>query len=96
MFLSKTFFVIDWSGADKNGFPFYDLIRFSESFNLPDKKTKYLIKEWCRVLECDDSFSLTYLALALSRIYQNLEYFPEDLFKKMSTRLILKLNSLIC
>ena len=77
---SKRFVIIDWAGAQIKGYPFYDLIRFADSFRVKGVKLVECIHLLCQELGCTVTQGRSYLLAALGNIGMNLECFPFEEF----------------
>jgi aminoglycoside phosphotransferase (APT) family kinase protein len=78
------FAVIDWGGAENNGYPIYDLVRFAISFRLSAGRLRKEVSRHCRILECEISDAMPYLLAALGFIANNLGQFPLARFTNMA------------
>lgn len=58
------FVIIDWGGASESGYPFYDFIRASESFQLPKLMANKLLRQYCSVIGCDSVQQIKYYLAA--------------------------------
>jgi hypothetical protein len=80
-----SFFLIDWRGSRIKGFPFFDAIRLSSSFNFSSDELRQEIATMCKSLECELSDVKCYVAAALGELSTRLEYFPLETFLDMTT-----------
>lgn len=80
---AATFSVIDWPGARLDGYPFFDMCRFAISCGTSQARIRRAAAAGLR--ECDPaSRRLTpYVLCALGQIQDNLEHFPETMFRAM-------------
>ncbi len=80
------FTVIDWPGATLTGHPFFDLLRFGESSRISSRWMRSEIELHCRIVGCEPTEAVYYLAAALGIIGMNLEHFPESRYLEMCQR----------
>ncbi|MCD4664942.1 MAG: hypothetical protein K8R68_06685, partial [Bacteroidales bacterium] len=78
------FKIIDWAGSNLHGIPFFDLIKFCQSFKVPKFYSKLLIKQQCDILNCEIEDSLSYLVTSLAILGQNLDQFPRNAYIRLS------------
>jgi len=81
------FRIIDWAGADMGGIPFFDLVKFCQSFKIPVWYSRILIRRQCAHLHCDPEDSLSYLTTALAVLGENLDQFPRHAYLKLCREL---------
>jgi len=74
----SSFTVIDWAGANFNGYAIYDFVCISSSLNISPEKFIRELREHCKILECDIKDSISYLLASLANLGMNLECFPEE------------------
>jgi hypothetical protein len=78
------FVIIDWRGSRIKGFPIFDLVRVSSSFELaPDQFNAEVIRA-TKILECDPVDARSYVTTALGEIAINLDQFPLDRFLQLA------------
>lgn len=82
------FTVIDWGGATTSGYPFFDLVKFSMSCNMPPKATACHIDTVREIIRCEPADVVSYITCALGKLRQDLEHFPEDRFHKLCTSML--------
>ncbi len=83
-----SFRVIDWAGATIKGFPFFDLFKFSMSSCASPRLVRKYVKQQLGQLGSKNIDIQSYLSSALGQIQSNLEFFPEDIFRKMAANTI--------
>lgn len=77
---SLRFGVIDWSGAQRDGFPIYDLIRLAQSLRIDRHQLARQIALHCEILGCAPEAARWHLAAAFADLRANLEQFPFNLY----------------
>lgn len=78
--LSKSFFVIDWGGANIDGFGVHDMVTFCQSFKVsPSLAHKYLSK-YSLVIDMPLEHLLYQYLLSMGCLRLNLSNFPYDRF----------------
>lgn len=77
------FTVIDWGGAIASGYPFFDLVKFSMSCDMPPKTTARHIESMREIIRCEPADVVSYIVCALGKLRQDLEHFPEERFHKL-------------
>ena len=80
----ERFVVIDWAGSRTNGYPIFDLLRMSHSFNLKSANISHELRRYRKLLGCDIKDVRSYNATALGHMVMNLEYFSFSRFVKMA------------
>lgn len=78
------FRIIDWAGSSVEGIPFFDLIKFCQSFQVPRYYTRKAILTHCRILDCNLRDARFYLIAALALLGQNLDQFPRSAYINLS------------
>lgn len=86
------FFVIDWRGSRISGYPIYDLIRVSLSFNLTPDELNTAILHATTALRCDPIDALSYVTAALGEIASRMDQFPLDKFLPLARDCITALH----
>jgi hypothetical protein len=86
------FFIIDWRGSRINGFPIYDLVRVSLSYNLTPNELNAAIIRATAALECDPVDALTYVTVALGEIALRVDQFPPDQFLQLARECIMEMQ----
>ncbi len=84
---SGSFRVIDWAGSSVEGIPFFDLIKFCRSFQLPVYYTRKAVSTHCGILDCSMREARFYLIAALALLGQNLDQFPRSAYLDLSYNL---------
>jgi serine O-acetyltransferase len=74
------FVVIDWAGANPQGFGLYDLIRLARALKLSPAALRRELLAHCKALQCDPTDARGHLLATFGRLHQHLEYFPEERF----------------
>ena len=80
------FFVVDWAGMKRHGFPIFDLVRLSESLRCTRRFRDRTFRRFADLLGCEMIDLRGYLIAALGDLGDNLEYFPEEAYYRMSIR----------
>ncbi len=83
---SFPFFVIDWRGSRIDGFPFFDLLRLSISFQMDPSELRSELESACKTIDCDFVDAAGYLAAALGEISSRRDQFPRKAFLQMADR----------
>ncbi len=78
------FYIIDWSGASRQGQTIYDLIRVGRSFCMPQRIVRAELLEYCKILDCELVDCMSCLLVGLGAIGLNLEHFPFGRFIQLS------------
>jgi hypothetical protein len=86
------FFIIDWRGSRINGFPIYDLVRVSLSYNLTPDELNASIVRATAALDCDPVDALTYVTVALGEIALRVDQFPLDQFLQLARDCIMEMQ----
>ncbi len=86
------FFIIDWRGSRINGFPIYDLVRVSLSYNLTPNELNSAIIRATAALQCDPVDALTYVTVALGEIALRVDQFPRDRFLQLARDCIMEMQ----
>lgn len=74
------FVLIDWAGANPNGYGIYDLTRLARAVNLSPRSLRRELAAHSTVLHCDLDDVVGHLLAALGWLHQHLEHFPEERF----------------
>ncbi|MEQ9258496.1 MAG: phosphotransferase [Roseovarius sp.] len=77
------FRVIDWAGARLEGYPFFDLGRFAISCGTSGARLRRAIMEGLRACDSACPGITPYVLCALGQIGDDLEHFPEAMFRAM-------------
>ncbi|NUH65497.1 hypothetical protein HTT03_09385 [Sulfitobacter sp. S0837] len=85
---SRSFCVIDWAGANCKGYPFFDLFRFALSSNPAMRLVKVHVREQLDQIEAEPVDAVSCVLCALGATQAQLEFFPEDLFRRMAVETI--------
>lgn len=91
----RGFRVIDWAGSRVDGIPFFDLMKFCQSFQVPRYYTRRAILTHCRILDCTMSDARFYLISALALLGQNLDQFPRSAYIHLSHSLFNYINAMV-
>ena len=74
------FYIIDWRGSRKTGYPIFDLVRMAQSLKIPHGRVCLELFNHARLLKCELQDARTYLVAALGSLAANLDQFPTDRF----------------
>lgn len=77
------FELIDWAGANPQGFGVYDLIRFAHSFRLGAKRLAWEVWRQGEALDCDPENLPGHLLASFGRLHLHLEQFPETRYREL-------------
>jgi len=80
---SKRFVIIDWAGARIKGYPFYDFIRFADSFRLRGHVLVESLNQFCHHFGCTPTQARSYLLAALGYLGLHLECFPFEQYLQL-------------
>jgi hypothetical protein len=72
----RHFAVIDWGGAELQGYGIYDLLRLAQSFRLGENRLWHEIGRLCQMLHCDRIDAKSHLLSALGHIGMYHECLP--------------------
>lgn len=75
------FYVIDWAGMRRQGYPFLDLARMLMSLRCSAGFNANAVENLCRHLGCEREDATAYILSACGNIGANLEYFPPDRYR---------------
>ena len=78
------FYVIDWAGMIRDGYPFFDLSRMMMSLGVAKRDRAHLTDDLTRRLGCAHEDAPAYVVAALGRIRRDLEHFPVERFRAMA------------
>lgn len=92
---SGSFRVIDWAGSSVEGIPFFDLMKFCQSFQVPRYFTRKEILTHCRILDCNMRDARFYLIAALALLGQNLDQFPRSAYINLSHSLFNYITAMV-
>lgn len=76
--------IIDWGGAQIDGYAMFDLVRFLRTVRIGARRLRRELFSHCRALGCDVSTARAHLLCALGSIRMNLGCFPIDRFVQMA------------
>jgi len=76
------FVLIDWGGANPNGYGIYDLMRLSLALKLKSAELRAELVAHSRALNCQLHDSRVHLLASFARLHQHLEFWPEAEFVK--------------
>lgn len=74
--------VVDWGGANMNGYPVADMAQMLTSLNSRRNVKKHYMNELGSVLECHGRDLVFYVLSAIGKLGKNLEYFPVDKYRE--------------
>jgi hypothetical protein len=78
------FVVIDWSGAQRDGLPLYDLVRLAHSLRIPPRRLARELARHTAILGGTLGAAPAHLAAAFADLKQNLEHFPIERFARLA------------
>jgi thiamine kinase-like enzyme len=87
------FVIIDWRGANMNGFPIFDLIKFAETARLRPGILRAELEAHADRLGCELQDTRSYLLAAFGYIWLNLDQFPPERFADMAKKNLNTLDS---
>ncbi len=77
------FRIIDWAGAREAGLPFFDLVTFCRSFQVPRQMAQIILVRQCRVLGCSREEAGFHLVAALAVLGDHLDRFPRPAYLRL-------------
>ncbi len=86
------FYVIDWAGAATAGRPFFDLLKFASSSNLPRGQLRRELDAHCQLVQCQPQDAQGYLLASLGALGMNLEHFPAQRYLALCESLFAELE----
>ncbi len=89
------FLVVDWAGAQVDGYGIYDLIRVDESLRLPRRRLRQELSAHCELLDCPMQDAWSHLLSALGNLARNLDHFPRETFLAMADRCCRRLEAVL-
>lgn len=78
------FYVIDWAGMQKDGYPFMDLLRMLQSLGASAGLRRSCLTQLRAATGSDPVDTIGYTLSAIGFIGQNLEHFPPDRYREMA------------
>jgi hypothetical protein len=78
------FLVIDWPGADADGFAIYDLLRLAGSLHASPRRLRTELRAHAELLDCSLDDTRVHLLAALGALAARLEHFPRERFDAMA------------
>lgn len=81
------FKIIDWAGASIDGIPFFDLMKCCQSFHVPARSTRKLIRTHCEILNASPDHAALYLVSALALLGRHLDQFPRHAYLRLGHEL---------
>lgn len=78
------YYVIDWAGAQLDGYPVFDLARLSLSLRVDQDKARRIARRFAEALDCTPEDLIGYALCSLSDLSTRLEHFPPDRFHAMA------------
>lgn len=78
--------LIDWCGAQPDGFPLYDLMRLAHSLRISARRLAPALVATCATLACPIEDARWHLAAALADLGANLEEFPPERYAWIADR----------
>lgn len=79
--------VVDWGGANINGYPVNDMARMLMSLNSRPSTGRYYMDALCSALACDRRDLVSYSLSAIGKLGENLEHFPESKYREVGIAL---------
>jgi hypothetical protein len=76
--------VIDWAGSEVDGYGIYDLVRFKQSFNIPDARYRSELRWYAELMGGEDAVT-AHLLGALGHYADRLGEFPRERFVTLAT-----------
>ena len=81
---AERFVLIDWPGAEIDGYAIFDVVRMAQSMRIAFKQLREELRRHCEALECDRTDATSYLLAALGNLGMSLECFPMEQFARMA------------
>jgi hypothetical protein len=81
------FYLIDWAGAEKEGYPFFDLLKLAGSLGLSRAQLSREVERHSRVMGIQAGHPEYYFLAGLAHLGTKLENFPEDRYLAMGVDL---------
>lgn len=81
---AQRFVVIDWGGADADGFPIFDLARLAHSLRTGARHLGASLRAHSRALDCPIEHAPWHLAAAFADLGDHLEYFPVEHYARLA------------
>jgi hypothetical protein len=81
---AERFVVIDWPGAEINGYALFDVVRMAQSMRVTFRQLRDEVDRHCDLLACERADAPSYLLAALGNLGMSLECFPVEQFAKMT------------
>ena len=79
------FYVVDWAGMVRDGYPFFDLLRMLLSLGVTRRERDRLVDALASRLGCDGEEDVSsHIVAALGRVRRDLEHFPVERFRPMA------------
>ena len=82
-----SFYVVDWAGMERDGYPFYDLGRMLMSLRAPPRMARERVARLCGLVGCAPADAIAYALAGLGHLGRHLECFPPDLWRSMGAEL---------
>lgn len=83
---SARFFVIDWAGLKRQGFPVFDLVRLADSLRCSGRMRDRMLDRIAAPLGCERFDLRGYLIAAIGNMGEALEFFPREAYYGMAAR----------
>jgi len=81
---ASRFVLIDWPGADVDGYAMFDLVRMAQSMRLTSRQLLDELNRHCDALQCETRDASSYLLAGLGNLGMTLECFPVEQFARMA------------
>lgn len=91
---SSRFMFIDWDTGRPEGFPFFDLIRLSNTLRTRESQMRLLIRDYCEIVEATPEDIGSYITAALGHTLLNLNNCPRHVVALSSQIFLEDLNRL--
>lgn len=82
---AASFYVIDWAGMQREGYPFLDLMRILSSLRRGRGFNSRCVERMRQSIGCDRQDITAYMLCAYGRIGRTLEHFPLDRYRAGAT-----------
>ena len=87
------FYLIDWGGAEEEGFPFFDLLKITSSLGFSPAQLAKEVERHSRILGIEPVQALSYFLVGLAHLGTHLENFPEDRYLALGLDLHARLTA---
>jgi len=80
------FVIIDWSGANPDGYGIFDFLRLAQSMQLPVSQFVRELRFHCHTLECELGDAKGHLLAALGHLGTHLEHFSRERYRLLADK----------